>query len=44
VEVSAPGLKEGDQVVTVGAYGLPDKTQIKIVNPLDDETNSPGAQ
>jgi len=44
VEVSAPGLKEGDQVVTVGAYGLPDKTQIKIVNPLDDATNSPGAQ
>jgi multidrug efflux pump subunit AcrA (membrane-fusion protein) len=44
VEVNAPGLKEGDQVVTVCAYGLPDKTQIKIVNPLDDETNSPGAQ
>ncbi|HXC98599.1 MAG TPA: efflux RND transporter periplasmic adaptor subunit [Verrucomicrobiae bacterium] len=44
VEISAPGLKEGDQVVTVGAYGLPDKTQIKIVNPLDDATNSPGAQ
>jgi membrane fusion protein, multidrug efflux system len=44
VEVSAPGLKEGDQVVTVGAYGLPDKTQIKIINPSDDTSNSPGAQ
>jgi membrane fusion protein (multidrug efflux system) len=44
VEISAPGLKEGDQVVTVGAYGLPDKTQIKIINPLDDTSNSPGAQ
>jgi membrane fusion protein, multidrug efflux system len=33
VEVSAPGLKAGDAVVTVGAYGLPEKTQIHIVNP-----------
>jgi len=45
VEVSAPGLKEGDSVVTVGAYGLPDTTQIKIVNSSDDSaTNSPDAQ
>jgi membrane fusion protein (multidrug efflux system) len=44
VEVSAPGLKEGDQVVTVGAYGLPDRTQIKIVSPSDDTSNSSGAQ
>lgn len=31
VEVSGPGIKAGDTVVTVGAYGLPDQTQIKIV-------------
>ncbi|HEV2320188.1 MAG TPA: efflux RND transporter periplasmic adaptor subunit, partial [Verrucomicrobiae bacterium] len=39
-EVNAPGLKPAEPVVTIGAYGLPDKTQIKIVN----ETNSPAAQ
>jgi len=47
VEVAAPGLKEGDTVVTVGAYALPDKTKIQIVNPAADEkssTNSPEAQ
>jgi multidrug efflux pump subunit AcrA (membrane-fusion protein) len=33
VEVEGTGLKEGDTVVTVGAYGLPDKTKIQIVNP-----------
>ena len=44
VEVSAPGLKAGDKVVTVGAYGLPDKTQIKILNPSNETTNSPAAQ
>lgn len=31
VEVSAPGLKAGDKVVTVGAYGLPQKAQIEVV-------------
>jgi len=33
VEVSAPEIKEGDVVVTVGAYGLPEKTKIQVVNP-----------
>ena len=33
VEVAGAGLKEGDSVVTVGAYGLPDKTKIQVVNP-----------
>jgi membrane fusion protein (multidrug efflux system) len=33
VEITSSGLKAGDSVVTVGAYGLPDKTQIKILNP-----------
>ncbi|MGP8235976.1 MAG: hypothetical protein ACLQVW_11270, partial [Limisphaerales bacterium] len=30
VEVDGAGLKEGDSVVTVGAYGLPDKTKIQV--------------
>jgi multidrug efflux pump subunit AcrA (membrane-fusion protein) len=33
VEVEAPELKAGDIVVTVGAYGLPEKTKINVVNP-----------
>ena len=33
VEVEAPELKAGDVVVTVGAYGLPEKTKIRVVNP-----------
>ena len=33
VEVSGAGLKAGDSVVTVGAYGLPEKTKIRVVNP-----------
>ena len=44
VEVSTPGLKAGDTVVTVGAYGLPDKTQIKILNASNETNNSPAAQ
>jgi membrane fusion protein, multidrug efflux system len=36
VEVEGDGLKEGDSVVTVGAYGLPDKTRIQVVNPKDE--------
>jgi membrane fusion protein, multidrug efflux system len=30
VEIAAPGIKEGDTVVTVGAYGLPEKTKIRV--------------
>jgi membrane fusion protein, multidrug efflux system len=30
VEVEGEGLKEGDAVVTVGAYGLPKETKIKV--------------
>jgi multidrug efflux pump subunit AcrA (membrane-fusion protein) len=33
VEVSGAGLKAGDAVVTVGAYGLPEKAKIRVVNP-----------
>jgi RND family efflux transporter MFP subunit len=32
VEVAADGLKEGDTIVTVGAYGLPKETKVKITN------------
>jgi multidrug efflux pump subunit AcrA (membrane-fusion protein) len=32
VEIEGNGLKAGDTVVTIGAYGLPDKTKILIVN------------
>jgi RND family efflux transporter MFP subunit len=32
VEVAADGLKEGDTVVTLGAYGLPKETKVKIVS------------
>ena len=31
VEVEGEGLKEGDAVVTVGAYGLPKETKIKVI-------------
>jgi membrane fusion protein (multidrug efflux system) len=43
VEISAPELKAGDTVVTVGAYGLPEKTKITIQDSSGDEmpTNSP---
>jgi membrane fusion protein, multidrug efflux system len=33
IEVEAEGLKEGDTIVTVGAYGLPKETKIKITKP-----------
>jgi RND family efflux transporter MFP subunit len=32
VEVEAKGLKEGDTIVTVGAYGLPKETKIRVMN------------
>jgi multidrug efflux pump subunit AcrA (membrane-fusion protein) len=46
VEISAPEIKEGDVVVTVGAYGLPEKTKIRVQNSSGDEmsTNSAAAK
>lgn len=49
VEVEGAGLKEGATVVTVGAYGFPDKAKIRIANAAANEaattnsasTNSP---
>jgi hypothetical protein len=33
VEITGQELKVGDVVVTVGAYGLPEKTKIQVTNP-----------
>jgi multidrug efflux pump subunit AcrA (membrane-fusion protein) len=42
VEISGTGLKQGDSVVTVGAYGLPEKTKIHLLGSVDEaaSTNS----
>ena len=40
VEIEAPELKAGDVVVTVGAYGLPEKTKIRVQNSSGDETST----
>ena len=40
VEVTAADLKAGDTVVTVGAYGLPEKTRIRLVGAAAEETAS----
>jgi multidrug efflux pump subunit AcrA (membrane-fusion protein) len=47
VEIEGTGLKEGDTVVTVGAYGLPDKIKIRTANSPAEEatpTNSAPAK
>jgi multidrug efflux pump subunit AcrA (membrane-fusion protein) len=46
VEVAGTGLKEGASVVTVGAYGLPEKTKIRVLGAADEstETNSTPAK
>jgi multidrug efflux pump subunit AcrA (membrane-fusion protein) len=47
VEVAGTGLKEGDPVVTVGAYGLPKATKIRALGSAADEapaTNSTPAK
>lgn len=38
-EVSGPGLEPGTETVTAGAYGLPARTAIQVVNP----SSTPGA-
>jgi multidrug efflux pump subunit AcrA (membrane-fusion protein) len=40
VEVEATELKAGDSVVTIGAYGLPEKTKIRVQNLSGDETST----
>lgn len=46
VEIEGAGLKAGDTVVTVGAYGLPQKTKIQLVSASEGTaaTHSPDAQ
>jgi membrane fusion protein (multidrug efflux system) len=41
VEVQAPGLHAGEDVVTVGAYGLPDKAKVRVVNPEKANSSVP---
>lgn len=38
VEITGTGLKEGASVVTVGAYGLPEKTKIRVLGAADEST------
>ncbi len=44
VEVTGAGIKTGDSVVTVGAYGLPDKTQIQVVKPSGGKSSTTNSQ
>jgi len=39
VEVESAGLKAGDSVITVGAYGLPDKTKIEVAKSSEAEAS-----
>jgi multidrug efflux pump subunit AcrA (membrane-fusion protein) len=40
VEIAAPEIKDDDTVVTVGAYGLPEKTKVSVQNSPAEETPS----
>ena len=40
IEVAAPGLKAGDVVVSVGAYGLPATTKIRVQGASGDESSA----
>jgi membrane fusion protein (multidrug efflux system) len=44
VEVAADGLREGQRVITEGAYGLPDHTKIVIAGAAADATDAGKAQ
>jgi multidrug efflux pump subunit AcrA (membrane-fusion protein) len=47
IEIEGANLKEGDSIVTVGAYGFPDKAKIRAENSPTNEvasTNSAAAQ
>jgi len=44
VEIAGSGLKEGDSVVTVGAYGLPEKTRIQVANSSGGEAAATDSQ
>ena len=40
IEVAAPELRAGDALVTVGAYGLPGTTKIRVQNAAGGETST----
>ena len=40
----ADGLQEGQQVVTVGAYGLPDNAKVHVESPDDNSGKEPPKQ
>jgi len=40
VEITGAGLKEGASVVTLGAYGLPEKTKIRVLGAADESTTT----
>jgi cobalt-zinc-cadmium efflux system membrane fusion protein len=44
IEVESPQLKAGDAVVTIGAYGLPEKTKIRVSNSPVGSAGSSQAQ
>lgn len=44
IEITGTNLKPGDIVVTVGAYGLPEQTQIEVVSSTADDTTVTNAQ
>ncbi len=41
MEINGPGLQAGDSVVTVGAYGLPKKTKVRVANSPGAATSQP---
>ncbi|MGH7968961.1 MAG: efflux RND transporter periplasmic adaptor subunit, partial [Limisphaerales bacterium] len=41
VEVQGPRLHAGQDVVTVGAYGLPDKAKVRVVSPGTENSSVP---
>ena len=40
----ADGLQEGEQVITVGAYGLPDNTKVRVESPGENSGKEPPKQ
>lgn len=43
-EITGADLKEGDAVATVGAYGLPEKTKVVVVNPSETDSSAANSQ
>ena len=43
-ETAKQSLQEGQQVVTVGAYGLPDNAKVHVESPDDNSGKEPPKQ